>query len=283
MSLTTTQVTNLADSVAKAVDDFTTTFITNPGANAPTSTTIINGVSGTGASATLGRVINFTDLNGELALLSPTNRTAGLVSAYITSVRTISGFYQQFFPVLDGMDALLGGLNAYLTSNSLQVNASFANAFNAYQSLAVALGYRTTATVPTALGAANYFPSAAIDTMWGFTSSAATTFSANAVGANASTAVSGGGVGQFYLYKNNSGNAAGSATFTIGYTNAAGSPATATYSTVSGTPTASGSLASGSVSISGMIGSAVTSVTGTGMTASEQYTIGMKLIRASAY
>lgn len=283
MAITTTQVQQITDSVAQGISDFNTAFVTNTGTNAPLYSTIVSGVTGTGGSATQGRVLGLNDLTSELAMLTPANKTAANVTAYITSVRSISAFYQQYYPLLDALDFTTSGLNAYLTSNTMQVNAWFAAAFNAYAAVAVALGYRTTANVPTAIGTANYFPYAAIDTMWGFTCSGATTFSANAVGANASTAVAGGGVAQFYLYKNNASNAVGGATFTITYTKADGTTANVNYSTVSGTPTASGSLASGSVAISGAIGQSITAVTGTGMTSGEQFTIAAKIVRAATY
>lgn len=282
MALSTTQVTQICDSIAQGVSDFNAAFVTNTASNSPTYTTINSGITGTGGSATLGRVLAFADLTAELNMLKPANTVAGNVTAYLSSVRSISAFYVQYYPLLDALDTTVGGLNAFITTNTLQINAWAAAAFNAYQAVAVALGYRTSATIPTAIVTGNYFPFAAIDTMWGFTASGATTFSANAVGANASTAVSGGGVGQFYIYKNNASNAVGGATFTITYTNAAGSPATASYTTSSGTPTASGSLAGG-FSVSGLVGSAITAVTGAGMTSGEQYTLGVKLVRASAY
>lgn len=279
MALTTTQVTQLTDSVAQAVSDFTTNFVTG---TASAATTINNGVGGTSTTQTLGRVLNLNDILPELALLKPMNSVAASVSAYLTGLRSLNAFYAQYFPFVDALDNNLSGLNAFLTTNAIQVNANFALLFNNYVTNALALQYRTSATAPIAVGVGNFFPSAAIDTMWGFTSSGATTFSANAVGTNASTSVAGGGVAQFYIYKNNATNAIGGATFTITYTNAAGNPATATYTTTSGTPTGSGSLAAG-FTISGAIGTAITGVTGTGMTSGEQYTIGAKLVRASAY
>lgn len=283
MALSSTQVRQITDSIAQAIGDYNTAFITNTGTNTPLYSTIVNGVSGTGGSATLGRVLAWGDLTPELTALKAANTAATNVTANITSVRTISSFYSQFYPLLDALDlAISGGLNAFLTTNTLQVNAWFAAAFNAYQSNAVALGYRTSANIPTAIATANYFPYANIDSMWSFTCSGATTFSSNAVGTNASTAVSGGGVCQLYLYKSNATNAVGGATFTVTYTNAAGNSATATYTTTSGVPLASGSLAAG-YSISGAIGSAVTAVTGTGMTSGESYTIGAQLVRSAAY
>lgn len=282
MTLTTTQVTAIADSIAKGILDYNTNMITGLSGAA---TTINAGVSGTGASATVGRVLAYAgvpDLTDELTLLSPVNKVATNVAAYISSIRSLNGFYQQYFPLLDALDSALSGLNAFLTTNALTVNAMFANAFNLYVTQASLLGYRTAANLPTAIAVANYFPYAAVDTMWGFTCSGATTFSANAVGTNASTSVAGGGVGQIYIYKNNAVNAVGGATFTVTYTNASGNPANATYSTTSGVPLASGSLSAG-YAVTGAVGSAITAVSGTGMTNGEQYTLGIQLVRSAAY
>jgi hypothetical protein len=276
-------VTAIADSIAQACSDYNTNFVTGTSSAA---TTMNSGVGGTGATtATLGRVLAYAavpNLSAELLLLPKVNTVAANVAAYLTGVRTLTPFYQQFYPLLDALDTAQSGLNAFLATNTLQVNAFFAAAFNGYATNAVTLGYRTSANAPTAIAVAQYFPYASIDTMWGFTASGATTFSANAVGANTSTSGSGGGVGQFYIYKNNSSNAVGGATFTISYTKADGTTGTATYSTTSGVPLASGSLSAG-YAISGAIGSAITAVTGSGMTSAEQYTIGMQLVRASAY
>lgn len=282
MALTTTETTAICDSVGKALLDYNTNMVTG----LSTAATNINaGVSGTGASATVGRVLAYAavpDLTDELTLLPQVNKVAANVAAYITGVRSLNSFYQQYFPLLDALDAAQSGLNAFLTANALTVSSLFANAFNLYVSQATLLGYRTSATVPVAIAVANFFPYAAVDTLWGITCSGATTFSSNAVGANPSTAVAGGGVGQIYIYKVNATNAVGGATFTVTYTNASGVPATATYSTVSGTPTASGSLSAG-FAVTGAIGSAITAVSGTGMTSAEQYAFGIQLVRAVAY
>jgi hypothetical protein len=280
MALTTTQVTAFCDSVAKVLADYNTAFVTNTGTNSPTATTITNGISGTGSTATLGRCLNWLDAASEESVLTKMQNTANSFVSYIGSIRAMTIPYQQFYSVLDAFDSLLSGLNAYLTTNSLQVNAYFAAAFNAYVSASVAGGYRQTA--PAAIATANYFPYAAIDDMWDITCSGATTFSTNQAGTNASSSVSGGGVAQFYIYKVNATNASGGATFTITYTGTDGASHQATYSTTSGTPTASGSLAAG-YAISGAIGSAITAVTGAGMTSAEQYRIGQQLVRSVAY
>src|SRR5260221_106771 len=283
MALTNAQVTAITDSIAKAITDFNTNFLTG---TATITTTINSGVGGTGAtSATLGRVLAYAavpDAADELALLPKVNTVASNVAAYLTGVRALNSLYLQYLPLLDALDTTQSGLNAFLTSNALQVNAFAAAAFNYYQANATTLGFRTPANIPVAIATANFFPYAAVDTLWGFTCSGATTFSANAVGTNVSTAVSGGGVGQVYIYKNNATNAIGCATFTITYTNAAGTPATATYSTVSGTPTATGSLSAG-LARSRAIAQAITAVSGTGMTNAEQYTLGIQLVRTAAY
>jgi hypothetical protein len=281
MALNSSQVTAITDSVSQALSDFNTCFIANTGTSTPSSTTIINGVSGTTTSNTLGRVLNYLDIVPELNMLTAANTMATNVTAYIGGLQAISGFYPQFYPIFDKLDSTLtGGLNAFLTANTIQVNARFAAAFNYWAAIATAVTPgRTSANAPIAIATANYFPYAATDSLWTFTCGAGTTMSASAVGTNASTTVNGGGVGQMYLYKSNSSNAVGGATFTVTYTTAAGTSTTATYTTTSGVPLASGSLAAG-YSITGAIGSAVTGVTGTGMTSGEQYTIGMKLVRA---
>lgn len=285
MALTTTQVQQLSDSVSQAISDFNTNFVTG---TASATTTITTGVSGTGASQTLGRALLLNDLTPELNLLRPANTVAGNVTAYLTGLRALTGFYAQYYPLFDALDntaavAAVLGLNNFLTSNTIQVNAWFATAFNTYVTNAIALGYRTSATVPAALVAANFYPYSLLDTMWTFTTGTATTMTSSAIGGtNTSTAIAGGGVAQFYLYKSNAGNAAGSATLTITYVKADGTNGTATYSTTSGVPLGSGSLAAG-YTITGAIGSAIVSVTGTGMTAAENYVIGQKLIRATSY
>ena len=283
MALTTSQVTALTDSIAKAATDFNTNFITG---TATATTTINNGVGGTGAtSATLGRVLAYAgvpDLPDELSFLPRANTTAASVAAYLTGLRTLNTFFLQYLPLLDVLDTAQSGLNAFLTTNTLSVNAMMANAFNYYCTNAVTLGYRTAATVPTPISVANFFPYAAIDDMWDLTCSGATTFSTNVVGANATTSVAGGGIAQLYIYKVNAGNAAGGAQFTVTYTTASGGTATATYTTSSGTPAASGSLAS-AYAISGAIGQGITAVTGTGMTSGEQYRFGMQLTRTANY
>lgn len=280
MAITTSQVTQISDSVAQALSDFNTCFVANTAVSSPSSATIINGVSGTTVTNTLGRILNFLDLPSELNMLTAGNTMANNVTAYTTGLQSNTGFYAQFNTIFDKLDTTTAGLNAYLTANSLQVNAWFALAFNNWCTNAVAVTPgRTSANAPIALSAANFFPYSATDTMWNVTCGTGTSMTISAVGTNATTGVNGGGVGQIYIYKVNATNAIGGATFTITYTNGAGSPATATYTTSSGVPLASGSLAAG-YSVSTGIGSAITAVTGTGMTNAEQYRFGIKVVRA---
>lgn len=282
MALTTSQVQQVTDSLAQVISDFNTNFVSGTSSG---NTTITTGVSGVGGSAFLGRNLALNDLLPEIALLSQANVASSNIVAYMAGIRSLAGFYPQLYPYLDKLDATVlyngsTGLNNFLTGNSIQVNAYFAAAFNAYQAVAVAQQYRTSASAPTALAVANYFPYAATDNMWSFTTSGATTFSANAVGANATSTVNGGGVAQFYLYKSNAGSATGTSTISVTYTNAAGSPATVTVATTG--MTGSATLSTGTI-ITGAIGSAITAVTGTGMTSGEAYTIGLKLVRAAGY
>jgi hypothetical protein len=278
MALTPTQVTQFTDSIAKACDDFNTNFVSG---TLSAANTIIAGVGGSGASQTIGRVINFLDLGSEVNMLADMQTAASSVSAYLTSIRSLSGFYQRFFSVLDALDlSLPGGLNAFLTANTIQISAYVAQAFNNYQIVSVSGGFRSVA--PPAIVAANYFPYAAVDDIWDLTCSGAATFSVNAAGANPNTSVSGGGVGQIYIYKVNAGNAVGGAALIIQYIKPDGTTGTVTYNTSSGTPTGSGSLAAG-FAVTGAIGSSIVSVSGSGMTNAEQYRLGIKLLRAPAY
>lgn len=283
MALTTTQVTQITDSIAKAITDFNTNFVTG---TSSARTTITGGVGGTGlTSATVGRIMNLSntpDLSDELSLLPVANTVASNVSAYLSGIAALNSFYAQYAKLCDALDTAQAGLNAFLTTNTLQVNAFFAACFNYYQANAVNLGLRTSTNIPTAIVTANYFPYAAVDDLWDITFSGATTFSANAVGTSTSTSGSGGGVGQIYIYKVNATNAVGGAAIQVTYTNGAGNSANATYNTTSGVPLASGSLAAG-YSISGAIGSAITAVSATGGTSGEQYRFGIQLVRSAAY
>lgn len=280
MAITTSFVTQLTDSISQGLSDFNTCFVANTLVSSPSSATIINGTSGTSTTQTLGRILNFNDLPTELNMLAAGNTAANNVTAYVTGLQANTGFYAQYYTIFDKLDIATGGLSAYLVSNSLQVNARFAVAYNAWvpNAVAVTIG-RTSANAPLAITAASYFPYALVDTMWTFTCGTGTSMTASVVGSNVSTAATGGGVGQFYLYKSNAVNAVGGATFTVSYINAAGTTATATYTTTSGVPLASGSLAAG-YTVTSAIGSAITGVTGTGMTSGEIYILGIKMVRA---
>jgi hypothetical protein len=281
MALSNAQVTQILDSIAKVLTDFNTSFITNTGTNAPTASTITTGISGTGASQTLGRVINWLDASSEENMLVKMQNTANGFVSYINAIRSLPPVYQQFYSILDALDATLVGLNAFLTAQSIQINALVAAAFNAYVAASVSGAFRSIA--PPVISPANFFPYALLDDMWDFTCSGATTFSTNAVGpTNTSTALAGGGVAQFYLYKVNAVNAVGGAAISVTYLDGAGVAHTVVYNTTSGVPLASGSLAAG-YAIPGAIGTAITAVTGTGMTSAEQYRIGQQLVRAASY
>lgn len=281
MALTATQVQNLCDSLAKGCDDFNSAFILNTASNSPTYSSILSGVTGTGTSQTTGRILNFLDLSSEALLLPAMQSVNTAITAYFASIRSLAGYYQLLYPVLNALDlALPNGLNAFLTTNSIQISAYVASAFNNFCAVAVSGGYRSSA--PTSIAVANYFPYAAVDDLWDITCSGATSFSVNQVGSNTSTAVAGNGIGQIYIYKVNSGNAAGGAVFLISYINSSGGTSQATYTTSAGTPAASGSLSSGYV-ISGCIGSAIVGISGSSMTNLEQYRFGIKLVRSPAY
>ncbi len=282
MALTTGQTTALTDSIGKALLDYRTNFVSG---TSTARTNINNGVGGTGGSATVGRVLGYAatpDLSDELSLLPKVNTTASNVAAFLSGIANMNSVYNQYLPLLDALDSAQGGLNAYLSTNTLQTDALFAAAFNYYATNAASLGLRTSANLPAAIATGNFFPYAVLDDMWDITFSGATTFSVNAVGGtNTSTALAGGGVGTLYIYKVNSSNAVGSAAITITYTLASGSTTTVVYNTTSGVPLASGSLAAG-YSL-GVAGQSITAVTATGGTSGEQYSFGIKLVRAVGY
>jgi len=282
--LTNPQVLAFADGIAKAISDYNANYVLG---TASASVTINAGVGGVtpGSNAFLARnmaLASVPDLSDLLGLVSLANEVAVNVAAYQSGIQSLTGFYAQFYGYMNKLDLQLGGLNAFLIANNIQVNAFFAAAFNAYVQLSVSLGLRNYSTLPALLSPATYFPYQAVDNLWNFTASGATTFSANAVGANASTSLFGGGVGQLVIYKNNGGNAAAGATFTITYINAAGNAVQATYTTAGGAPNGSGNLGTGAPII-GAIGSAVTAISGSSMTSGEQYTIGVPLVRAVSY
>ncbi len=281
MALTNTQLLAITDSIAKIITDFNAAFITNTGSNAPTATTITNGISGTGTTNTLGRVLNWLDAPSEENVLQKMQNASNSFVSYVGSIRSLAPVYQQFYAVMDALDNLLGGLNAYLTAQSIQVNAYFAAAFNAYVAASVAGAYRQVA--PLQIAASNFFPYAAVDDIWDATASGATTFSTNTAGANAGgSSAAGGGVGQIVIYKVNAGNAAGGAALTVTYLDGSGVSHQATYNTTSGVPVGSGSLGA-AYNVTGAIGASITGVTGTGMTSGEQYRFGIALTRAAAY
>lgn len=279
MAYTTTSILSLCDSISQLFSDFNADFVIGTATGNPSSSTMIAGISGGGATNTYGRILNSVDSLTELGLLTPTYAWTVQVAAYLTGLQNPNGLYQQCFGIFDKLDTTVGGLSTYLSVNSLQVNGYFAKAFNLFCSVAVQLGIRTSANIPTPIASGNYFPSSNVDSLWTFTTGAGTAMTASAVGTNANTSVAGGGVGQVVIYKSNVGAAAGIATLSITYKNAAGTNSVATYTTAVGTPAASGSLATGYI-VSGAIGSQIVSVSGTGMTSGEQYTLGVRQIRA---
>lgn len=283
MATTPTFVAAYTDSVAKSILEFSTAFVSNTAIGSPSSSTIIAGVSGPGANNTYGRVALTGDGPTELALLFATNASVNNVIAYITGLQSLNGFYQQYYTIFNALDLAVSGLNAFLTTSGLQVSSWFAQAFNAWCSVATQVtSGRNSSNTPVVITPGNYFPGSAIDTIWNITTGAGTVMSSSLVGANANSSIGGGGVGQIVIYKSNTGNAVGGASLVITYKNGSGANVTATYATVAGTPVGSGSLAAAYI-VTNAIGSQIISVTGTGMTAAEQYTFGIQPIRTIAY
>lgn len=151
--ISTANLTTLADSVAKALVDLESAYISNPTSNAPTVATVTMGVGTTQK----GRVASLNDVQQEAALAQPTITDVANVLAYMSL--SAPTFYAQYRDLMNALDTHVGGLNAFLVTNTLQVHPEFANCFNNWATNAVALGQRGVA--PTSIAATQIFPSAA--------------------------------------------------------------------------------------------------------------------------
>jgi hypothetical protein len=281
MGITTSFVTSYTDSISKQFTDISTNFITN---TSSAVASIISNVSGTGANNTYGRVLATGDSQTELNLLAVTNTAASNMSLNLNSQLSLNGYYVPWYPVFNALDLAVGGLNTYLTTNSIQVSGWFAAGYNTWCAVATQVTPgRSSSNPPTPISAGNYFPTADVDNVWVFTCGSGTTMTSSAAGANPNTNGAGGGYGQLVIYKPDAGAPVGGATFTITYQLPSGSNTTATYSTTSSVPAGSGSL-SAAYNVTGATQVAsIISVTGTGMTASERYILGIKRPRTPAY
>ncbi len=150
--ITVADVQVLADNIAKSLVDLESAYISNPLVNTPTKTTISNGQLAGSISLT-ARIAGFNDIDTEAALAVPGLNAANNIVNWMNIANT--AFYIQYPGLMVALNTLVGGLNAFLTTNSLEVHSEFANAFNYAANNAPLLGVASAPFTPIAV--ANIF------------------------------------------------------------------------------------------------------------------------------
>jgi hypothetical protein len=151
-TITTANFLALADNVAKTCLDLNSALITNPVSNSPTLSTITFGQTAP-TNSLQSRVLALNDIVQEGALAQVAITTAANISSFITV--TSSEIYTQYTALMLGLEILVGGVNAYLTANGLQVHTEFASAFNYMANNAVSLNLATANYTPISVGNQN--------------------------------------------------------------------------------------------------------------------------------
>lgn len=237
----------LADNVGKSLVDLEANFITNAGANAPTISTITSGQNG-GSNSLYARVAALNDIVQVRDLAGSAKVAADNVVAWMGISK--NALYLQYVQFMNALETHTGGVAAFITTNTLLVHPEFAAAFNYFASNAVGLALRGSA--PTAIPTTDIFvPTSQTLASIAVTGSAAGTFGAG-------TAIDLTKYAPLPLYLKNTGGSptTGTATsFTITYTNAAGTPGQSATQALSGALSAGATLA-----ISGATGSAVSNI-----------------------
>jgi hypothetical protein len=275
-TISSTNLLALADNVAKAITDLNAALNTNIGSNAPTTTTITNGMTASSNSME-SRIAALNDFSQINYLSVKAGTTASNVTGLLSGI-PLANIYAAFAPYMDALDLATGGLNAFLGTNTVKTQAYFTACFNAYVNNSVGLGLRGPANIATAITTANSFPTA--------DSSDLATISVSGAAAgtySAGTAISAGSnvLGSFplWIYNNSAGAAAAQTVLSIAYTDANGSAQTLSFtlpSTFNNTKTNAVAL--------GVTGSAVTGITVVSSgTSGESYKIYAKSIRSVAY
>lgn len=245
-TISTANFLTLADNIAKSCLDLEAAFIANIAANAPTATTITNGQTA-GSNSLLSRVAALNDIIQERDLANGAYLAATGVTSYLNIAN--AAFYQLYVQLMNALEAHVGGVSAFITTNTLMVHPEFASAFNYYAGVAVQLALKGTPVtkVPTT---AVFVPQAQTLASIAVTGSATGTFSAG-------TAVDLSKYAPLPLYLKNTGGSGttGTATsFTVTYTKADGTSGNATQAL-------SGSLAAGAtLAIASATGSAVSNI-----------------------
>lgn len=150
--ITTTNFLAIADNVAKTLLDLETSYLTNPANNSPTVATISAGQTAF-TSSLESRIAALDDITEESLLSGPGILAAQNVVGYLGF--GTSTFYAFYPALMLALEQHTGGVNGYLSTNSIQVHSEFANAFNWAASQVVSLGLSVTPL--TRISAANTF------------------------------------------------------------------------------------------------------------------------------
>ncbi len=259
-TITTTNAQNLCDSIAYHIIELVAAV------NASTISTL------TAAQATtLGRVAALNDASQETFLLDPMNASMSNEAALMNQYQNYNAILDAFFPYCAGIDLATGGLAAFLTANTLQVDPHFLDAFNrAFARRAVN-------------------PTAALSAFLAFGSVVANMSQILLTGAGAGTYTAGSNVPAAYgnaplsivnIGAGNTGAAAGTYTVTYNKYNAAGVLLTGQTATAT---MPAGSVPGATVALSGAAaGIAVTGISVTGGTAADKIAVASSLLRTVA-
>lgn len=264
MAITTTQFTNLVDSIAKTLVDLEAAEITT---SAATLANVITGQGG-GTTGLVARANALTPVGPGLDIPAVAQRVGAKIVAAASPVAP--NYYSLYAPLIAKLDAEVGGLQQYLFANSLQVHPEFAN---------LIANLNSTQGTPAQVGPispANIFlaaESAALGSI-AVTGAAASTFTAGTAIDLTKFAPA-----PLYLKNTKAGTSGGTATaFSITYTNAAGTAGQTATFTLPGAQAANAIL---SLAITGSAVSAF-SVTGGGVAADAWAIVGEPL-RTIAY
>lgn len=236
----------ISDNIAKTLVDLEAVYIINPTANSPTIDTIANGQTGIGTSLS-ARVAGLGDLSQVAALsaaaLAAANNVIGYTNIGVTSL------YILYSGLLSALDLHVSGLDSFLTANAVQVHSEFAAAFNYIANNAIVLGARGSNFTP--VSPANVFIPAN-QTLATIVVTASNTGTYSEVSPIDLTQY---GPAELFLKNILGATSGGTATsFQVAYTNASGSPATATI-------TLTGTMADQATIDLGVTGSEVTNIT----------------------
>jgi hypothetical protein len=269
--ISSSNLTTLVDNIAKSMTDLRTAFIANLGANAPTLTTITNGQNAA-SNSLRAHVASLNDLDQESALAAAASAAnTALVSQLAISMNE---FYPSFGSFMVALDKHVGGLNAFLVANSLQVNPEFASAFNYIAANAVLLGLAP--AVLTQIAPANIF----INLNQTLASVAVTGAAAGTFAAGTAIDTTKYGPAALFL-KNTAGGATGgtATSFTVTFNNGIGNAA------ATATQALSGALAAGAVlAIAGASGISVSNiVVNSGGVAADAIAVVVQPLRTVSY